>query len=188
MGDKQLKDLVSKLVADKKVMGLVKLMQPTDVIAVISTDLDLQDEDAENVVANLIQHAHGAHYEGMASPGIEKLPYPVPSSIRRDNTKTEDISDLSPHQFPPDPREEPKKWPYDAMTKAGMDPKFKGKRKPLMQGPFDPNLKKNRPGGDAGANALQSAPQPHADNSYHGRAGWSSTPPGKEYDLPERRR
>jgi len=200
MADMQLKDLIGKLIANENVIGLVKMMQPMDIVAVISVDLDLQDGDAESVVANLLQHAR---HEGMGLPGIEtNKQYPVPAKIRRDNEVEEDYinnlgqmnPDISPDHFPPEPRPDAVGWPYDGMTKAIMDPKNKGRKRPLMQGVFDPNFKKRQPGGDyGGSQGIYSRETPHADNSQSssgrsydakGRPGWSSSPPGKEFDLP----
>ena len=209
-----LRDLISKLIANEKIIGLVKLMKPMDIFAVVSVDLGLQKGDAESVVANLLQHAR---HEGMASPGIEtNKDYPVPARIRRDNEIEEDYvnnmgqmnPDISPDQFPPKPRSEPGEWPYDAMNVAGMDLKNKGRKRGLtsgksnsgkvvkerekFKGPFEPNLKFNQPGGDyGGSQGIYSKEPPHFNNSQSssgrsydskGRPGWSSSPPGKEFE------
>lgn len=201
MENAELKDLVTKLVANEKVKGLVKMMEPQDVVAVMEMDLELHKDVAKSVVANLLNHISR---EGMASLGIEfNKKYPVPPQIRRDNEMDEFYinnlgqmnPDLDPNTLPPKPREEPDEWPFDGMTKAAMDPKNRTPKSPLMQGPFDPNLKKRQAGGDyGGSQGIYSKNSPHFDNSTStsgrsydakGKPGWSSSPPGKEFDLPD---
>jgi len=112
------------------------------------------------------------------------------------------------YEFPPAPIAEPEGFPYDDMNKAGMNPKNKGKKRPLMQGksknddpysfvgkknPFDMNPKKNLPAhiGSSG-NPVSKMTQHSADNAgstggawnTRGYYGWSKSPPGKEFDMP----
>lgn len=191
-----LRDLIAKLTADERVMGLVAIMQPLDVFAVVSSNFELQHEDAKKVVSHLLNCVR----EGMASPGIESnKKYPVPAVIRRGNENLDEYGinnvgqatpDLDPNTLPQQTPPEADDWPFDAMTKAIMDPHARRKR-PLMQGPFDPNLEKNKPG--MGASGIQSRNVHPVDNSTSqggtlatkGSAGWSSTPQGKEFDIPD---
>lgn len=193
----ELKALVEKLVADTKVLGLVKMMQPVDVVAIISKDLDLFPDEAERVTSSLLHHAHNC--EGMSSPGIESnKKYPVPEKLRKKDIE-EYINivpkyDFSRYHFPPDPVDEPGEWPYDDMTKAAIDPKNKSRKRPLMQGPLDTDLRKNQPGGDgAGGKGIYSKNAPHNRHNStpsgrswdrKGTPGWSSSPQGKEFSLP----
>lgn len=203
--DNEIKDIIDKLIANQKVVELVKMMQPVDIVAVISTDLGLQSQSASSVVSNLLRRI-----EGVASPAIEtNKQYPVPSVIRRDNNVDEDFvnnlgqtaPEMNPDEFPPEPRKKPGEWPYDAMTTAAMSPKNKGRRRGMIdsktpgENPFNANLKKRlQPGGDyGGSQGIYSRNSPHFDNpdsssgrSYDakGKPGWSSSPPGKQFDLP----
>jgi len=219
-----LRDLIGKLIANQKIIELVKVMEPMDMIAVISDDLDLCSSDATNVVANLLMHVNRMNSEGLSGGSIEtNMQYPVPSKIKRDNESGEEIDEdfinnlgsLSPtmvkYQFPHDQRDQDQDWPYSDATIAYMDPKNKrGKRgltsnkknngkvvkeKNKLKSPFNPNLKLGQPGGDyGGSQGIYSRSSPHADNptsssgtSYDakGKPGWSSSPSGKGYDLPD---
>ena len=145
MSDIGLKDLIDKLTSNEKILGLVKMMQPLDVVAVIATDLSLHDKDAKSVVANLL--AHLIHQEGMASPGIEtNMQYPIPAKLRRDTNDNEDLEedfvnnlgaltpDIKIYQFPTQGEPDPEDWPYDAITKAAMDTHNKANKKGLTSG------------------------------------------------------
>jgi hypothetical protein len=168
-----LKDLIGKLKANGKVMGLVKLMKPMDVVAVISTKMELCDRDAKFVTKNLLQHKESY---------INNLGALVP--------------DIKRYHFPPDPIEEPGQWPYDDMTKAAMDPHNKGKKRPLMTSldplDIDPQAKDQSGTSDSGL-YLKSPPHaqgnsmPVSGRSFdkRGTPGWSASPPGKEFELPD---
>jgi hypothetical protein len=154
--------------------------------------------------------------EALNSPSIEtNKQYPVPSQIRRDNTKEESILgrpqgkaditpkyDIKPHQFPPEPRQsEPGDWPYDDMTKTSMKPGEKSRKRPIMSGKdkkkyvFKQDLALNQPGGDGpgGQGIYQTArpgsgDMPGSGTSWTAKGaspGWASSPPGEEFDLPE---
>lgn len=113
----------------------------------------------------------------------------------------------------PQPRDRPEGWPYDKMTVAIMDPHAKsGKRglktgktkkgkvvkeleKQKFKGPLEPDLRFNQAGGSMGGTGIHSRNAPHnRDNSTSssgaswskmGSPGWSSSPPGKEFDQPD---
>lgn len=207
----KVESLIAKLVANKKVVELVKMMQPSDVQAVITVDLGLHDDDAQSVVHDLVKHAEGL--SGPAIDGDVSKKYPVPSVLRKPSDEIEESDnftnnlggiapEMDPDQFPPPPRPEPGNWPYDAMNIAAMDIKNKGKKRGMMdaftppgEDPFNANLKKRlQPGGDyGGSQGIYSRNSSHFDNSQSssgrsydgkGRPGWSRTPPGKEFDMP----
>lgn len=121
--------------------------------------------------------------------------------------------DVQRHHFPPDPIAEPGGWPYDAMTVKSLKPGTKSRKKPLTMGKgnddqkvddqkikvytfrtFNPNMKP--PGGDGGGGGgIYSKSAPHLRHNNmssrgqswdrKGMPGWSSSPRGKEFDLPE---
>lgn len=214
----KLENLVAKLAANEKLVELVKMMEPSDIIAVVTVDLGLQPQDAENLTNNLLKHVEGM--SGLAVDSTVSNKYPVPSNLRKPNdtdiSVEEDagnfinnlgslVPDMNPDYFPPQPRPDPEEWPYDKATVAYMDPHNKGQKRGMMdakdndppgENPFNANLKKRlQPGGDyGGSQGIYSRDTPHFDNpdsssgrSYDakGKPGWSSSPPGKQFDLPE---
>ena len=196
--DAELNDIIGRLKAEKRIIGLVKMMKPLDIFAVLAKDLSLCDEDAEIATKNLLQHVHNVHYEGLSYPSIEtNKQYPVPPTMKKEfaiNATTMSAApEINPDEFPPAPLSRAPGWPFDSATLAAMSPRQKGKQIPLMQGPFDPN--KKQIGGSG--NGIFSKNSPHCkDNStstsgaslnIKGTPGWSSSPPGKEFDLPEKR-
>lgn len=153
--DNELTKIIEQLVTSSSVMELVKVMQPLDMVAVLVRDFDLCPHDASKATLNLIKHSHDVHYESDLTPG----------------------ADMKRWHFPPDPRQEPSEWPFDDMTKAVMDPKNKGKKRPLMQGKDDGE-----------GNALHQKNAPHfkgnAGFTKDGYSGWSKSPSDKEFNLP----
>lgn len=150
--DEQVSHLVDRLVKNKKTRDLVRMMKPLDVAKVVAVNLELQPEPACKTALNLIKHAHDAHYEGLASPGIESnKEYPVPPKRKREVPKLVKFKDeaflhipagktvitpkytVEPHQYAQDPykRPEVEDWPYDDMTKAGMSAKNKAFKRGL---------------------------------------------------------
>lgn len=146
---------LDRLMKNKKILDLVKVMKPLDIAKVVAVEFELQPKDAARTAVDLIvRDAHrDAHREGLASPSIEtNKQYPVPPTHKRKAPKLfepEDLeegpalskpytkTDITPKfvikrwHFPPDPRDEPLGWPYDDMTKAGMEPKNKARKRPL---------------------------------------------------------
>jgi hypothetical protein len=213
MQDLELKGLIDQLKSNEKVIELVKVMQPLDIVVVISRDLGLHREKAKTITMDLIKHTKTAETEGMVARGIEtNKQYPVPASSRKDqdpNLESEEkikedagnyvnslpTYSVNRNQFPPDPKQKTDDWPYDSMTVAAMAPRSKGRRRPLMQGAFDPNMDKNQPG--VSGKGVQSKSAPHSRTnstsssgrswSKQGTPGWSSSPPGREFNLPNDR-
>ena len=145
----ELDGLLDKLTCSEKVIELVRLMDPQDVLIVISKDLGLCGSDAQSLTTGLVQRAN----EGICSPSIERgarYQFPVSpkttkekplNSLTGDDGEEDNIHEdfvnnlgmMSPNmdrnQFPPDPRPEDEGWPYDGCTKAYMDPKNKGRKR-----------------------------------------------------------
>lgn len=226
MPDMDIKRVVDSLMKKKKVVELVALMKPLDVAKIVAGDLGLCPKDASRATVDLIKHAHTSRYEGLSAPSIEKLPYPVPDSqdksgepmlsdptydehIARPFGKTVNVQapDVVRWHFPPDPRDEPEGWPYDDATTAGMDPKARSPKRPLMTAKdnngekitvytfrsFNPDMR--QPGGDgaggggvyrkAGVNVRHNNMSSRGQSwDRKGMPGWSSSPRGQEFDLP----
>jgi len=229
--DRDIGRVIDKLISTKKVLDIVKLMQPLDIASVVAVELDLHPLDAARAAVGLIKHNHDVHYEGLAGGSIEtNKEFPVPPDRRRKNhvdpevgieagyhkdegmmAKPQGKIDVTPrhviprHHFPPDPRDRPEGWPYDDATVAGMEPRGRGHLRGLTTGPpvryvfkqahpFRTDLRLNQPGGDASAGGIYQKSRHSRDNSTpsggktwskQGSPGWSSSPPGKEFDMPD---
>jgi len=211
--EEEIRGVIDNIVKNEKSHDLVKIMNPLDIAKVIAKDLSLCPKDAVKATIELISKT-----EALSGNNIEtNKQYPVPAQNKRncpkllkfpkkENAPAKPFGkvDITPkfifykHQFPPDPRGEVDDWPYDDMTKTGMKPVNKSRKRPLMMGknPLDQDLRKRQPGGDgAGGGGIYQKNSPHfSDNSMstagnsswskRGVAGWSSSPPGKEFDLP----
>jgi hypothetical protein len=115
------------------------------------------------------------------------------------------------HQFPPDPHNKDDDWPYDDMTTAAMKPSTKSRKRPLNmsndkgekkkyifkeKGKFDLDLRLGQAGGDGAGGAGLYQKGIHSKQNYMSTAGnrtwdrkgipgWSKSPEGKEFDLPD---
>lgn len=212
-GDAELQRAVDDIVQNKKAIEMVKLMGPLDIASVIAKDYSLCPHDAAKATIKVIQHV-----EGIRPPSIEtNKEYPVPPVLKKDGDVEESMLgrpdtkiDITPRfvfnrgEFPPDPRDRnDPDWPYDDHTKAGIDPKNKGRKRPLMTSKdptkkkfiFKQDLASGQPGGDgAGGGGLQQTTRqgdgsmPGSGTSWQRKGtapGWASSPPGKEFDLPD---
>jgi hypothetical protein len=134
----------------------------------------------------------------LARPGTKFTFVPGPPTIDR-------------HHFPPDEESEVEDWPYDDMTTVAMKPSNKSRKRPLNmskdkggvkkfifkeKGPLDTDLRQPQPGGDgAGGGGIYQRSMHSRDNSMStagnstwsktGSPGWSMSPDGKEYRLPD---
>jgi hypothetical protein len=143
-------------------------------------------------------------------PNIYRKIFPVQKSeaIGAPNTKI-DITPRDPQivkrwQFPADPQTRPSDWPYNDAQRMAMDPHNRGKKgypQMVMAGKDKEDLfpgkntkiKHSTVSGDGGG-GIQFKNLPHnKDGSMgvggglttKGFAGWSKSPAGKEFDLPQ---
>lgn len=232
--DREIERYVDLISRNEKIVGLVQLTKPLEIAKIISVNLDLCPKNASKVAVGLVRRIN----DGLAAPSIEtNMEYPIPSSTKKYSPEDMDIDefiatfnevsapggkvDITPKfdfrrdQFPPDPRSKADEWPYDDMTKAGMDPKNKSRKRPLNmsklkdkdkqlkkyvfseknKGILDLDLRLGQPGGDAGGGIFKRNTPHSRDNSTstagnrswsrRGQPGWSSSPAGKEFDLPD---
>jgi len=222
---KQLKEIEDIISSSDKIRDIARYMSPLEIVKALHKDLSLSLPQASKIAVDLLKKKS----EGISFPSIEtNKSFPVPALMKRDDkrylnfkdeieeaaslAKPSSKTDITPkfdfprHHFPPDPRSEPGEWPYDAMSKASMSIKNKGKRRPLMnskenkpnkvryaiKGVFDTDHKLNAPGADAGG-GVHSKVSHSYDNSMSSRgsswptrgyAGWSSSPPGAHFSDP----
>jgi hypothetical protein len=168
VGDHEIETYVNDLVAKQSVLDLVKMMQPLDVAKILLKSFDLRPRQAALITVNLIKHIHMKEGNGLFF-----------------------TPEMNPNEFPPEPKIRAASWPYDPGTLAASDPKNKDGRKPLMQGAFDYRPSK----GDPTANGLGIKSSMSSGNgsssmssksiTTQGIPGWSSSPEGEEFDLPE---
>lgn len=168
--DLKKKKEVDKLVK-QKLLGLIKVMKPLDMVTLIMKKLDLQPQAASRMVVNLLKKVH-------TNKSLKELDFVsfIPKPIDKGRG------------FPPPPIKRPTEWPYDAGTVAIMDPHAKGRKKGLTNG-FDPSeeesedpntimkdpskMRINGPG--HGAPGLQQKSSPHSIDGSQSNSGssWS---------------
>jgi len=194
-----------RLFSNKKVLDIVSKLNPIDIVTVLVRDASLTPRDASKVALSLIKKT-----EGMSSPGIEtNKEFPVPASSKRGTPRFFNPEDITPiddideadtfqrHQFPPDPRPEAGDWPYDDHTVQGLKPKNRSRLKSLTAGKNNVSYvfkktPKSPPATVGMGIHAKSAPHaagnstPSGGSSYtrQGTPGWSSSPTGAEFDLP----
>ena len=215
----------------QKLLGLVQLMKPKDIMKVLSSDFGLHKKDAKKFTVGLVSKSKNEMDANNSDDknwyttkrGVSSYPPPDDKPQRvvfksftkmRDNKENNKNkkqlseipagkTDMTPRfnikrrEFPPDPRSLPDEWPYNDMNVAGMDPKNKGKKRPLMQGknPLIPDLRKHQRGGDTwgGSGNITGKFGSHSSDNHMsvgsvvstvGDPGWSRSPPGKEFDSP----
>lgn len=170
VGDHELETYINDLVQKQSVLDLVKLMQPLDIAKILLKSFDLRPRQAAMITVNLIKHIHMKENPLVHTP------------------------DMNQDEFPPEPIMRAASWPYDPMTIGISDPKNKGGRKPLMQGAFDYRPSREDAVGRNPNGVFSKDSSQHTDgsssissNSYtqQGIPGWSSSPNGEEFDLPE---
>ena len=185
--NENIQNMLERLVSKQEIVELVKVMKPIEIMKVLAQDHALCASDAAQLAFGLLSSVGDVQKEDYTS-----IPIGPP--------------EINGNQFPPPPRARPAEFPYDAMTVAGMDPKNKAHKRSLTMGKkdsasikvllkkgiFDPEMSLNQPGGDGG-NGTQISMKPGSGNmpgggsswSKQGVAGWSSSPPGKEFKLPD---
>jgi hypothetical protein len=144
--------LVEKIVASEKLMGMVRRALPFDLVIALA-DLGLSPHDASRTALELIKRD------------------------TRESTLAGNPDPIDRHLFPPDPKQEPAEFPYDAMTIAGMEPGNKGHKRGLTN---SVDIYKNQPGVGAGK-GIQRKSAPHM--KYGSDKGWSKSL--GQFDLPE---
>jgi len=197
---------------NKKAMGLVSMMSPIELMKGLVKDLDILPKDAARMVMDLKKYSEALSNPSIETN--KEYPVPAAMRNQPEDNQEENAALGRPqgkssfhgptgfprHHFPPDPREKPGDFPYDdVFTNYMNSPK---RKKPLMTGrepkvktkqnPLNPNFGAGQPGGDgAGGGGMHrrssgngSMPGSGASFSVHGPSGWSSAPPGAEFDVP----
>ena len=174
-----------------KVLGLLKIMKPLDLVNILMKKMDLRPKEASRIVVNLLKKVH-------TKESLQELDFVsfIPKPIDKGRG------------FPPPPIKRPTEWPYDNMTVAIMDPHSKGKKKGLTTsfdpadgapGLEDPNIiiadpsKVRRDGPGHGAPGLQQKNSPHSidGDQSSSSSSWSKTGPKgwarsmKSFDMPD---
>ena len=167
-------DLKSKKNIDSivkvKVLGLLKIMKPLDLVNILMKKMDLQPREASKIVINLLKKVH-------TKDSLKELDFVsfIPKPIDKGRG------------FPPPPIKRPTEWPYDSQTVAIMDPHSKGKKKGLVssfdpledKSEEDPNIiiadpsKIRRDGPGHGASGLQQKNSPHSIDGDQSNSGSS---------------
>lgn len=138
-----IEEILEFLCKKPKVIGLVKMLPPKNIIKIIAKTFDLQPADAEKVSDGLLKHNFSVHnkrkVEGVPFGSFEKSSqYPIPVKLKKRKTDEDDLGedeivegpsgplgkdsgfsrpDIKKSEFPPQRhREKDKVWPYDDMT------------------------------------------------------------------------
>ena len=123
------KRLVREFLTDKKVVGLVKLVQPIDLVKALARDFGLHPKDAVSVTLDLIKGSDPVKFENLVREGLPlgswepNSQFPVPNRLKRKKDSLEELSPLrgepefQKHLFPPEHhRNFPSEFPYDQAT------------------------------------------------------------------------
>ena len=156
---KQIRNIAELLIKNRKIIDLVKKMNPSDVVLIISKDLSMHGDDAKKVSDLMIKHMHDVQYDSVKEQpqGISM----IPQTIHK-------------HQFPPEPRPGESEWPYTDMNVTYMNNRTGRKR-----GMFETDeLELNAPGGTGAG--LMSKSTPHMKLGQD--AGFAKAL--GQYDLP----
>lgn len=198
---KDLQKYIADLSSNSKAIELVASMNPLDVIRAMQKHLDLKPKEATYLYANLLKNSMRESFGTLAIN--TNMQYPTPNKKETNPNQTpeleEDTSGLPIYvfnnwEFPPRPTPDAQGWPYDANTTKLMDPHNKKRRSlttSLQHSDGSPSRKGNM---EPGQGTFQSTQLASGDGSMagsgagittQGAAGWSKSPPGKEFDMPE---
>jgi len=162
--ERELSRYISDLSSNQDVLGLVRSMQPLDIATCIQTTFDIVPKQALILTLNLLKTAK---LKELTVQGTVTNQYPLPIGRKKEDNENEVPNSVKEYivgpepfrdsEFPPAPRSNAQKWPYDPNTLFITDPKIKGKKKPLMQS-YEPVLKsKKNQGGSPGLGTFQQA-------------------------------
>jgi hypothetical protein len=164
--------IVETLLMNKKILGLVKLMQPHDVVHVLVKDLGLKPQDSARAALGLLKKVN-PHFIKAVDAEVKKIKEHPFNPMGKTGYQQGPVDGIPNHQFPPDPyrRNKDKSWPYDDMNLAWQNVKAGPKR----------GLESMSPGVDG--TGIHSKRLPHT--MIGDKNGFSSSPPGKEFNLPD---
>ncbi|MDP3763679.1 MAG: hypothetical protein Q8Q92_03460 [bacterium] len=126
-----LKRLVREFLTDKKIIGLIKLVKPLDLIKTLVRDHGLCAKDAALATLDLVKGANNFQDKDLDKHVGEGLPlgsmsageFPVPVKLKKKKDSLEELSPLrgepefQKHLFPPERhRKMPQQFPYDDQT------------------------------------------------------------------------
>lgn len=192
---KRLELFANNLSKNKKFYDLVQLMKPLEVVQIMKTDLDLHAKEALYLYVNVFKEFL---QKKRATIPFEKNQYPVPNvnqrEVEENYVNSQPVYIFSDTEFPPKPRKRDNDWPYDPNTLFISDPKNK-KRRPLLQSKDLTTNKNLQQPGISGLGIFQknngshtasgNMPDATGNITTRGYPGLSSSPQGKEFDLPE---
>lgn len=117
--------LVREFLTDKKVVGLVKIVKPLDILKTLVKHFDLLPKDAAIATLGLVKGSDPIQFERLVREGLplgvmKTGQFPVPNKLKKKKDSLEEISPLrgepefSKNVFPPEHhREFPNEFPYD---------------------------------------------------------------------------
>jgi hypothetical protein len=146
MNENEIKNLID-VISNKKILDLVGLMKPLDIVHYLIKKADLHPKEASKIAINLLKKVHSAPLKKEAD-----FVEPTPAT-----------------------RERPPGWPYDGHTVAIMDPHNKGIKMGLNQGAED--IRKNGPGGTGTELQQKSAPHSIDGDQSSSSSSWNTTGP-----------
>lgn len=117
--------LVREFLTDKRIVGLVKLVKPLDILKVLVRHLDLHPKDAAMATLDLIKSSDPVQFECLVKEGLPlgsmtAGEFPIPNKLKRKKDNLEELSPLrgepefQKHLFPPEKhRKMASTFPYD---------------------------------------------------------------------------
>lgn len=120
--------LVREFLTDKKIVGLVKIVKPLDILKTLVKHFDLLPKDAAVATLGLVKGSDPVQFERLVREGLplgvmKAGQFPVPNKLKRKKDSLEEISPLrgepefQKHLFPPEKhRKMASTFPYDDQT------------------------------------------------------------------------
>ena len=128
MAQYNVEQLVREFLTDKRIVGLVKLVKPLDIVKSLVIDHGLCPADAALATLDLIKGSDPVQFERLVREGIPlgsmgNGKFPVPNRLKKKKDSLEEISPLrgepefDRNVFPPEHhRSMPQQFPYDDQT------------------------------------------------------------------------
>ena len=129
MAQYDLKRLVREFLTDKKVIGLVRLVKPIDLVKSLVNDMGLCATDAAAVTLDLIKSSDPVKFEQLVREGLPigswepNSQFPVPNRLKKKKDNLEELSPIGAYpdfrkaEIPPEHhRNFPSEFPYDQAT------------------------------------------------------------------------
>lgn len=129
MAQYDLESLVREFLTDKKVVGLIKLVKPIELVKALVRDLGLCPADAASATLELVKGSDPVQFEQLVREGLPigswepNSQFPVPNKLKKKKDNLEELSPIGAYpdfrkaEIPPEHhRSMPNEFPYDDQS------------------------------------------------------------------------